>query len=216
MFYIQSLLFTLIYFTFVNWFQLKSFLKAFTNPKKRITHIEDRWITTTLKKKTGLTLKRITIFETDALFALMPATPIRPSMILSRGLYETFERDELEWIILHEAAHCVKWHTIKMTWAQIIILVCGISIIYWIQSSFLILTILLAIVASLISIQIMRLFEWEADKFSINRVDKPEAVISAQKKFRKFNKINEKSITRKFMYWNILPSDRIKLAKKNL
>jgi hypothetical protein len=73
----------------------------------------------------------------------------------------------------------------------------------------------------LICIQIIRwAIEYTADRFSIDRVDNPEGVISAQEKFRTANtKIpfhSENSIFRFFLYWNIYPSKRILMARKRL
>jgi len=53
---------------------------------------------------------------------------------------------------------------------------------------------------------------------TVNRVDNPRGVITAQDKFRKnyyknpFN--DEKSILRFLLYWNITYSQRIKMAKE--
>ncbi|EKE06333.1 MAG: hypothetical protein ACD_19C00016G0006 [uncultured bacterium] len=60
--------------------------------------------------------------------------------------------------------------------------------------------------------------EYTADKYSIERVDNPMGVITAQDKFRKGYKgsifSNEKSILRFLFHWNIYPSQRIEMAKK--
>jgi hypothetical protein len=64
------------------------------------------------------------------------------------------------------------------------------------------------------------LIEYQADKFSIERVDNPEGVITAQDKFRtaKYKNLfnSEKSLGRFLLYWNIYPSKRIEMAKVRL
>lgn len=217
---LKILLFALIFLYITNWFQIHAFVIAFLQPRKRITMIKDEWIFKLVKQKTGLTLKRIIIFETNKLFGMMPSIPLKPELILSRGLYESFNKDEMEWVILHEAGHCVLWHTIKALVIELCFLFLGIFAITIVRldsiSSF-----LLSIFLSLLCIQVLRRFiEFEADKFSIERVSNPKGVITAQDKFKNAKDKNmfssEKSIGRILLHWNILPSERIRMAKMRL
>lgn len=209
-----------IFISITNWCQIYFFAKALKNPKKKISVISDRWITSTIRKKTGIVLKRIIIFENSQLFGMMPGIPLHPEMILSRGLYKKLNRDELEWVILHEGAHCKLWHVVQSGLLQAIIGIAGFGIISTYQLS-LWAAGLLGIVFSLIAIQCMKHLEWEADKFSISHVNHPRGVITAQKKFVSHKKnaawfYDEKSIFRTILFWNILPSQRIKMAQKRL
>ena len=52
----------------------------------------------------------------------MAGLPFWPKIILSEGLYKSFNRDELEWVILHEAGHCVLWHNLQAFLIQVFIL----------------------------------------------------------------------------------------------
>ena len=62
--------------------------------------------------------------------------------------------------------------------------------------------------------------EYMADKYSIERVDSPKGVITAQDKFRNaYNKNpfhSEKSIFRFLLHWNIYSSKRIDMAKQRM
>lgn len=204
------LLFTLIYFYMSNWLQINTFFSNALKGKRGVSYIDDKKSISLIKKKTGLTLKRITIFNTEKLFGLMPGTPVSPEMILSKGLYESFNEDELEWVLLHEAAHCIKWHTLKCAVVQLLICMFGCIVINRFNFSVWMIP-LLGLLFSLIAIQCMKYFEYEADKFSIERVDNPRGVITAQSKLSKTN-----DLIRRFFYWNILSSTRIKMAKKRI
>ena len=170
-----------------------------------------------MKKKTGLSLLDITIFHDKKMYGMMAGFPFWPKMILSEGLYKSFNRDELEWVILHEAGHCVLWHNLQAFFIQIGILSFGIYTMLLFKLS-LFLTLFYGIFLGLVCIQIIRWgIECVADRYSINRVANPKGVISAQGKFRNASVKNpfhsEKSIFRFLLYWNIYPSKRIEMAR---
>ena len=150
----------------------------------------------------------------------MAGLPFWPKMILSEGLYKNLNRDELEWVILHEAGHCVLWHNLEAFIIELVFIFSGLYLIKVFELN-LLGSFLVSIFFSLICIQIIRWsIEYFADKYSINRVDNPRGVITAQDKFRKnyfknpFNK--EGSILRFLLHWNITYSKRIEMAKRRL
>jgi hypothetical protein len=207
--------FVLLYLYFCNWSQIHLAGKTFFTKKSKVNQVKNQHLTGLLYKKTRLRIKFFTIYESDKLFGLMPGVPLYPTMILSRKLYETFNENELEWVILHEAAHCKFWHVLKLAFFQLTILLVGVylSIIDPYKTIFF--DILNAIMLSSIFIRIAQHFEYEADKFSIQNVDDPKGVISAQSKLKQANQsklYDEKNIIRKFFSWNIMPSKRIKMA----
>lgn len=212
---IMILTFVLVYIFLCNWFQIIRFLKALISPKQKISQISDSWISDTIKKKTGLVIKKIIIFENDKLFGMMAGIPTKPIMILSRGIYREFTKGELEWVILHEAAHCRLWHSMKMAVTQITLLIIGIILNSYFNYSIFSL-IFFTILMALIFIQYAKTLEYEADKYSIDRVAEPKAVIWAQEKMIKHYKINEKSFFRKYFTSGTLPSQRIALAKARI
>ena len=213
-------LFILIFLVICNWFQLYSFLSIIVGPRYKTSSIDDKWIKSTVKKKTGLSLTDITIFHDKKMYGLMAGLPFWPKMILSEGLYKSFNKDELEWVILHEAGHCVLWHNLQAFLLQIGTLSLGIYTILVFKLS-LPLTILYSILLSFVCIQILRWgIEYVADRYSIDRVDNPKGVITAQDIFRNAYVKNpfysEKSIFRFLLHWNIYPARRILMAKKRL
>lgn len=217
---INSLIFILIFLTICNWFQILSFLSIIVGPKYRTSSIDDKWIKSVVKKKTKLSLPNITIFHDKKMYGMMAGLPFWPKMILSEGLYKSFNRDELEWVVLHEAGHCVLWHNLQAFIIQISILFFGIYTILRFNFSIFIVP-FYATLLSVICVQILRWgIEYVADRYSINRVDDPQGVITAQNKFRNaYDKsliYGEKRIFRTLLAWNISYSRRIIMAKERM
>ncbi len=214
------ILFSAIYLFLCNWFQVLSFLSVIIGPKYKTSSIDDKWIKSIVKKKTSLTLLDITIFHDKKMYGMMAGLPFWPKMILSEGLYKAFNKDEMEWVILHEAAHCVLWHNLQALLIEMVFFILGIYVILN-NSWSLFMTGLLAMGLSVICVQILRWgIEYFADKFSISRVDNPNGVITAQEKFKKAYKSNflnsDSSIFRFLLHWNIYPAMRIKMAKDRM
>lgn len=207
-------MFILIFIILCNWFQLRSFLSIIIGPRYKTSSIDDKWIKSIVKKKTGLSLLDIIIFHDQKLYGMMVGLPFWSKMILSEGLYRSFNKDELEWVILHEAGHCVLWHNLQAFFIQIGILSIGIYTILLFKLPLLV-TWLYAIFLSFVCIQILRWgIEYVADRYSINRVGNPRGVITAQEKLRKAYKV--KGILRFLFYWNIPPTKRIEMAKQRM
>lgn len=216
------LIFAIIFLFICNYFQIIHFAKLIVGPKIKTEILKDDWINFVVKKKTGLNLKEITLFKDKKMYGMMTGLEplIMPRMVLSEGLYKNLNKDELEWVILHEAGHCVLLHNLQSMIIELIFLGTGLYLIST-QNINLFLIPIVSLILSVISIQIIRLMtEYTADMYSISRVDNPRGVITAQDKFRKNYKesifSNEKSIVRFLFHWNIYPSQRIKMAKKRL
>lgn len=214
------ILFIIFFLAVVNWSQIISFSSLFVGPKIKTSTIKDEWIKNIVKKKTGLTLLDITLFHDKKMYGMMAGLPFWPKMILSTGLYESLNKDELEWVILHEAGHCVLWHNLQSFFIEMITLAFGIYLIK-ISNINLFFIPIHAILSSIVAIHLIRwTTEYVADKYSINLVDKPKGVITAQDKFRKNYAKNfmndEKSIFRFLFHWNIYPSQRIEMAKRRM
>lgn len=203
-----------------NWFQIFSFGSVIFGKKIKMSELHDPWIQDTVKKKTGLSLLSISLFHDKKMYGMMPGFPFWPKMILSEGLYKTLNRDELEWVILHETAHCVLWHNLIAAFLQMGILAMSIRIIQ-IMNPPLYMTPFISILSSILCIQSIRwIVEYAADLYSITRVSNPKGVITAQNKFRDayaqnpFNR--EGSIFRLLFHWNIPASKRIAMANSRI
>jgi len=217
---INIFLFVIIFLVIVNWFQIIHFSSLFVGPKIKTSILKDKWINDIVKKKTGLAPLDITLFHDKKMYGMMAGLPFWPKMILSTGLYNNLNKDELEWVILHEAGHCLFWHNLQSFFIEIITLFIGLYLIK-VNNLNIFLVPIHAILLSIISIHLIRWStEYVADKYSINLVDNPKGVITAQEKFRKDYSKNfmndEKSIFRFLFHWNIYPSQRIEMAKRRL
>ena len=104
---LMYIIFSLIFLFISNWFQITSFLSVPFKRGIKTISLKDKWIHETVLKKTGLRLLDITIFHDKKMYGMMAGIPFWPKMILSEGLYKALNKDELEWVILHEAGHCV-------------------------------------------------------------------------------------------------------------
>lgn len=216
------LIFSLVFIFSCNYFQILNFAKLIIGPKIKTEILKDDWINSVVKKKTGLILKDITLFKDLKMYGMMTGLGpwIMPRMILSEGLYKNLNKDELEWVILHEAGHCVLFHNLQSLIIELALLLTGLYLIYMNNINIFLIP-FLSLLFSIISVQIVRLTtEYTADIYSISRVDNPKGVITAQEKFRKNYKgsifSNEKSIVRFLFHWNIYPSQRIIIANKFL
>lgn len=221
-FLVKSIVFIILFIFVTNYFQIKSFLKLIVGPKIKTEPLNDKWINSTVLKKTGLKLSGITLFKDKLLYGMMTGfgPSIMPQMILSEGLYKTLNRDELEWVILHEAGHCILYHNLEGVIIEAITLVVGLYSMFITNMNFILVPIF-ALFFSFVCIQVIRwLIEYQADKFSINRVENPKGVITAQAKFiRCYEKgiiKNNRGILRFLLYWNIYPQKRIEMAKLRL
>lgn len=217
---LDIIIFTILFLAIVNWSQIISFSSLFVGPKIKTSKIKDEWINNVVKKKTGLKLPDITLFHDKKMYGMMAGLPFWPKMILSTGLYKSLNKDELEWVILHEAGHCVMWHNLQSFFIEMLTLAFGIHLVK-ISNINLFFVPVHAILSSIVAIHLIRwMTEYVADKYSINLVDKPNGVITAQEKFRKNYAKNfmndEKSIFRFLFHWNIYPAQRIEMANKRL
>jgi len=180
---INIIIFIILFLVIVNWFQIISFSSLFVGPKIKTSTIKDEWIKNVVKKKTGLNLFDVTLFHDKKMYGMMAGLPFWPKMILSTGLYKSLNKDELEWVILHEAGHCVLWHNLQSFFIEMIILSVGIYLIQKNKINLFFIP-LYAILLSIVSIYLIRwTTEYMADKYSINLVDNPRGVITAQDKF---------------------------------
>jgi len=215
---ISLILFILIFLFLVNYFQLVTFTSLIIGPKIKTSLIVDDWILKTIKNKTGLVLKNITIFHDQRPYAMMGGIYPFPILIISEKMYKIFDKDEMEWVILHEAGHHLLWHNLEAIIIEGVILTLGIKFIFLFQLN-IFLSGILSLFFSILAVQVIRYaIEYQADKFSIKRVTNPRGVITAQSKLRKYYNVSlfksEKSLIRIFLHWNISPDLRIKMAKQ--
>lgn len=178
------LVFFLSFFLIVNRYWVKSFFEGLVRAKVRSKDIKDPKILKFIKSKTGLSLKKIKLLDTDTTWGMMAGLPGIPYMVIARDAYENLSNDELQWLYLHEAGHYKLWHNLKMIFLQLGFLVSGYFIL---QTNFypLLLAALLGVIFAIIYTQIVRNFEYEANYFALKRMDNPKGLKNLYKKVEK-------------------------------
>lgn len=210
------LLFIVVYFYLSNWFQIHAFLASFFKSNNRSLKVKDKWISDLVYKKAGLKLSDVYLYNSEKPFGMMPGIPQHPHMILSTKLYKNFNKRELEWIVLHEAGHCVLYHTFKIGGAMITIFISGIYMIHLFKAQ-LTPSFILAVLLSIIFVQVARIFERETDYFAAKHISNPKGMISAARKLASFYFKNRWSdLIKKFFGWNVLPDERIAIAEREI
>lgn len=216
---VNILIFIAIYFYFSNWFQIESFYKQFFGSRKSPRKTVNSRLSDLIYEKSGLEIRDFLIFDSEKLFALMPGIPSRPSMIFSKKLYETFSKEELEYVTLHETAHCLKWHVLKFAILQLGIGIFGILTIYFfpINNLSIFMSIITGVFYAIVFVQLGRYFEKEAEEFAASNIKNPEDMISAVERFKRGYPKTNYFLIRRFLFgWNIFPEEKIEIAKREL
>lgn len=211
------ILFAAVFLYITNWSRLRLVFRGLLRPKKSFSNFTDKQFIDKVNKKTGFKFN-ILIQESDWIFGYMPSIPIKPVMVISSGARKYLTNDELEWIVLHEAGHCIQWHVVKMIIAGLVILLLGVTAIYYFKIPMLIIPIY-ALVLAIFYYQIERgISERPADIFSLNRISNPQGMMTANRKMKQRvtslfykNKILTKLFTGSLGY-----DQRIEMAKKKL
>lgn len=206
-----------IYFIVCNWIQLYYLLGNLIKPKNKIVAVNGKGLLPKLKKKTGLDLVIKTISERNKAIGFMVSMPpFKPMMIFSERLYRLLNKDEFEWVALHESAHYLKWHNLRFALVQIIVILIGIDLIqiFPVLNRFIIPYFILL---SIIYIQLVKRFEYQADSFAIKKMDNPKGLITANKKMKKINKfLNSSNFLYKLLVIQVPYDERIKMAEQEL
>ena len=210
----EALVFIIVFAYLPNHQQFRAFFSQLIKGKDIGQKIEDKFITDLVKRKTGLRVKEIFVFNLEKPMGMMPGLPFNPHMILTKGLLKTFSKSELECVVLHEAGHCLLWHVVKAVGVFVILASLGVFILYQLSLNY-IYVLLLAMVMGVVFNNVGRLFEYEADYFAVKRMMNPKGMINATEKFKKFYG-NKNTILHKLFYVGVPYEDRIKIAEKRL
>ena len=127
------IIFILIFLIAVNYFQLVTFASLIVGPKIKTNTIIDKWIINTIKYKTGLVLKNIKIFHDKRPYAMMGGIYPFPILIISEKMRKLFNKDEMEWVVLHETGHHLLWHNLKAIIIEGVTISLGVKLIHLLQ-----------------------------------------------------------------------------------
>lgn len=207
--------FTVLFLYITNWNRVRLIFRGLLKPRNSFSNFTDKKFIDRVNKKTGLKFD-IKIQESDWIFGYMPSIPIKPVMVISSGAREHLTSDELEWIVLHEAGHCVLYHVVKTILVGLLILILGIITIYCFKIQTAIIP-LYALLLAILYYQLEReISERPADIFSLNRISSSKGMITANQKMKARvtsifykNKILTKLFTPHLSY-----DERIEMVKK--
>jgi len=148
---------------------------------------------------------------------MMIGIPTLPQLILSRGVYDSFTKDELEYVVLHEAGHYKLWHSVKELVVGIMFFLIGVYILskMFFGNEGIIVAVLLGVVFGILMIQIGRMKELEADSYTLERISNPQGMITATYKFREAYKSRSSNnqLIRFLLYRGNPYENRIRMAK---
>ncbi len=208
------LVYVIVFLYLSNYFQIHAFLSQI-GKKKVNNKIENHSFSKSLKDKRGLKIDEFFIFESKKPFALMPSFFNKPEIIISSKMYNTFNRGEMEWIMMHEATHYLKKHNLKAAGLQIIYGLVGLSAVYYYSLSELSSLIVAALLSILFAQTNRRIIEKEADQVAAKFCN-PKDMISGAEKLKSyyFRKNNRFIFVKKILGWNISLEERISIALK--
>jgi Zn-dependent protease with chaperone function len=201
---------------------IRLFLSSLKSKKPPIVVFKDEKITRLVKEKAGLNIRTIKISESERPFGMMVGIPGRPQLILSRKLYKTFDPKEIEYVVLHEAAHYKLHHGLIEFLSGGVLFVLGLIILGKISLFLpsLLVSLGMGLGFGILMTQMGRAHEYQADSFTLKKISDPRGMISATKKFQKYpgKKFTQnKSKLLNFCFYRGTPyENRIKMAKMEI
>lgn len=200
---------------------MKYLLEKVSTKKTLLIKARDKEILSLLEK-TGIKMDYYWKYSTKESWGMMAGIPGKPQMFLSTYALENFDKDELEWLVLHEVGHYVLNHSIKEAVYQILLLVVGIYIISLLNIQ-LYLSLLIAIPLAMLSVQIAKYHEYQAENFALIRMSNPQGMVRSGKRSFEHNvwgkKLNnvEYVFKKLFNRWDVsMYHQRIKMANNKL
>ncbi|MDO8609901.1 MAG: M48 family metalloprotease [bacterium] len=212
----NNIIYLLFYITICNLFQIKYLLSNLINPKKKLVDIKENSLIKKINNKTGLKIIIKIMCEEEKMIGFMVSSPpFKPMMIFSKKLYENFNSDELEWVMLHESAHYLMWHNLKFALVQIIYLIISLWLVFEFKISFII-SIVLFVISSILYVHTVRIFEYQADYYAATHMDNPKGMITGNIKMRKANTMLDGNNWKHLFTIGVPYEERIKMAEKQL
>ena len=203
-----------------QWVPIRNNILSVFGQKTPYTVEKNKAISRTIKEKTGVKIETFKIIEDHKPHGAMIGIPGKPQLLLSRDLYSSFNKSELEYVLLHEAGHYILKHGIKIALVITILFLSGLYILNTISIKLPIetLVVLIGFVFGIISIQYQRVCEYKADAFTLERMTNPEGMITATYKFKKAwgNWPPQNGLRRKLFYAGVPYSERIKNAQEEI
>lgn len=212
--HLNILIFTFFFLSITFWIQIWLFLSTLGHKKKTFQAITNTKLLTLIKERTTYSLDKIYLTPTHKLFGMMTGFQ-KPKLILSKAVYEQFNSDELEYVLLHEMGHFLLHHIIKEVIVGLLFLTIGIFLVLSLKLS-IIASLFLGLVCGIGMVRLGRLHEYEADSYSLSHMTNPQGMITATTKFQnQYRKPHHKILEILFFRGNPY-QNRIDMAKKEI
>lgn len=206
--------FTFIFIATTLWTQIDMFASGIEKGKPLVRTIEDKNIQRLVFEKTGVKINNILLSDSSRLFAAMVGVPGRPQLTMSQSLYSSFSHDQLEYVLLHEIGHYQLQHTIIELIVGSAFLISGIGVLK--KHPKMPLSIVLGILCGIAMIQVGRIYEVQADRFALAKIENPQGMIEATHAFKAYYDRYGRtptSLERRLLYRGNPYENRIKMAE---
>jgi len=211
--------YTIIYFVVCNWIQIIYLLGNILKPKQKILTLNNKELISKYKIKTGLTLSIKIINEERLMIGFMISSPpFKPIMIFSSKLYQAFNKDEMDWVILHESGHYLMWHNYKLAFTQLTVFLAGILLYVYIKHMQIFFLFVFGMLLPIFYFQLAKIFEYQADYYAVAHMNNPKGMITGNIKMKEVNskKLETNPIFKKLFVIAVSYEERIKMAKKEI
>lgn len=181
--------------------------------------VQDQELTQMVKSKTGIELSTFYISESEKVWGMMAGIPGKPTMLLSKPLYECFNKDELQFVVLHELGHYASQHSIKELVVSLTLLGAGFFILKRMKTlkAALVTSVCLGILFGLLALQCGKFNEYEADQYAMTRMDNPEGAVQAAYRFKEaYNQPDKETLMHILLFRRIPYYERINTARKEI
>lgn len=213
----KYVVFASIFLVITHWLQAKLLISSLGKEKSPVTFVENQHIQDLVEEHTGYKITNIKIVEADHPYGMMIGLPGKPQLILSRGLFDNFEPNSLEYVVLHESAHYRFHHSIKQLLVLIVCLVVGIVLLKFTPNTkfVLFLTALVGLILGVFFLQIAKLNEYQADRYAAQHISDPQGMIDATENFENYFGDQKRNKLLQFLFYRGVPyQDRIKIAEQ--
>ncbi|HSW96594.1 MAG TPA: M48 family metalloprotease [Candidatus Saccharimonadales bacterium] len=205
----QYIIFAILFFYTANWRLIQNWFVKDTSGSNVLTNkITDKKISDFIYASTKVKLAHVYIAPSKTLFAFCGGITRTPILVISKGAYESFKGDALEWLLLHEMGHHVLDHTLGITTVQLSYAIIGGFILMQLHSVWLlIITIpLLSVLFAIAAIQTNKIFDFYANAFAVKKMKNPlgmkEGAMLLMKQAQR-NGITQDTLLMKLFYqWN--------------
>lgn len=212
--HLNIFIFALILVLVTFWLQLQLFLTTSRKSHTKIQAIQNSDLLNFIHHKTGFKLEKIYLVPSIKLYGLMSGI-FKPHLILSTSLHKEFNSDETEYVLLHEMGHYLLHHNQIEVITGLILLTSGSTLISITELSTL-LSIMLGFLCGIIMIRLGRIHEYQADQFSLTRMNNPEGMITATQKFQNQNLKSRHPLIETLFYRGNPISNRIRMANAEI